>query len=222
MKTSLKFGLIILLYTVTSCSDLKLQKPYEFEPDVKTYATYENQTVWEWLQTQKSAAPATLLEPFKFDYLIEAIEYTGLQEEFNRKTDKRTFFLLNNGAFVGANKIFQALGGTATTAGLAAIRTRDKVRLTNLLKYHIINQYVTQIDPLYAFATNYFFQTLNDGDAGKILLRRTERWEIQLNPATVPPLAATRRAVNVRNHNLLYANGIAHSLNSDYARNVAF
>ncbi|MCU0469103.1 MAG: fasciclin domain-containing protein [Arcicella sp.] len=224
MKVTLKFILIILLYTVTSC-DLKLQKPYEFEPEVKPYNAYANQTVWEWLQTQKTpeATPGVtpVLSLTKFDYLIEAIEYTGLQEEFNRKTDKRTFFLLNNAAFAGTNRIFNALGATATTIGLPAVRALNKARLTTLLKYHIIDQYITQIDPLYVIGANYFFQTLNEGDTGKMLLRRTDRWAIQVNPAVVAPLTTTRKGVNVSNHNLIYANGIAHVL-PDYARNVAF
>ena len=217
MRTYINYILAITLSLLVFSCDLKVQKPFDFVPDTKEIATYEDQTVWEWLQTQKSPAGAAVLDQFKFDYLIEAIQYTGLVDEFNRRSDRRTFLLLNNNGFAGTGKIFQALSNkiTGPVSGL------DKARLTNVLKYHIINQYITQVDPLKVYGTDYFFQTLNDGDAGKILLRRDERYNVSINPATVSPLTAARRGTSVRTHNLRYANGIAHVLN-DYTRNVAF
>lgn len=216
MKITLSFFLLAILLSVSSC-ELKIQKPFKFVPEVADIDTYENQTVWEWLQTQKTPAGAAVIDQYKFDYLIQAIEYTGLIDEFNRKGDKRTFLLLNNNAFDDANKIFQTL--TGSVAG--PVNKADKTRLTNVLKYHIINEYIEQNNPLKVIAADYFFQTLNDGDNGKILLRRDERYTITVNPATVPPLSTARRGTTVRTHNLRYSNGIAHVLN-DYTRNVAF
>jgi hypothetical protein len=217
MKNIFKIIGSLAIFTTLSC-DLKLQKPFEFVPAVNEIATYENQTVWEWLQTQKSPGGIAAIDQFKFDYLIEAIEYTGLQEEFNRRNDRRTFFLLNNNAFDDAGKILQTL----TTRVTGPVNSADKTRLTNLLKYHIIDkEYIQQDNPLKVFGADYFFQTLNEGDAGKMLLRRNELYAISINPASIFPLAATRRGTGVRTHNLKYANGIAHVLN-DYTRNVAF
>lgn len=213
----LRYLLILALFPFLTGCDLEIQKPFVFTPDTQDIATFEDKTVWEWLQTQKSPTSLTAVDQFKFDYMIEAIQYTGLVEEFNRKSDRRTFFLLNNNAFAGTGKIFQALTGKIT----GPVNTVDKARLTAVLKYHIINQYITQLDPLINFNTNYFFQTLNDGDSGKMLLRRNELYRVSINPETVFPITATRRSTTVRTHNLRYANGIAHVLN-DYTRNVAF
>lgn len=216
MKIITSFALVVLLSMATSC-ELKIQKPFEFVPDVANIATYENQTVWEWLQTQKSPTGSTAVDQFKFDYLIQAIEYTGLIDEFNRKGDRRTFFLLNNNAFDDAGEILQTLTGSLT----GPVTRADKVRLTNVLKYHIVNEYIEQNNPLKVYAADYFFQTLNEGDNGKMLLRRDELFRVSVNSATVPPLTATRRGTTVRTHNLRYANGIAYVVN-DYTRNVAF
>lgn len=216
MKITISSLLFAILIGISGC-DLKIQKPFKFVPETADIATYENQTVWEWLQTQKTAPGAAVIDQFKFDYLIQAIEYTGLVDEFNRRNDKRTFLLLNNNAFDDPNKILQALTGAVNNP----VTRADKNRLTNVLKYHIINEYIEQDNPLKVIAADYFFQTLNDGDAGKILLRRDERYTVTINPATVPPLSNTRRGTTVRTHNLRYANGIAYVLN-DYTRNVAF
>jgi hypothetical protein len=218
MFSHLKYFFILVLFLPLIGCDLEVQKPFEFVPETKNIATYEDKTVWEWLQTQKSPTSLTAVDQYKFDFLIDAIEYTGLVDEFNRKSDRRTFLLLNNNAFDDANKILQTLTGKVT----GPVRAADKTRLTNLLKYHIIDkEYITQIDPLKVYGSDYFFQTLNEGDNGKILLRRDERYTVSVNPATVFPLTATRRGTTVRTHNLRYANGIAHVLN-DYTRNVAF
>ncbi len=218
MCTHLKQLLILVVFLPLIGCGLEIQKPFEFVPETANIATYENQTVWEWLQTQKSPSSLTAVDQYKFDFLIEAIEYTGLVDEFNRRTDRRTFLLLNNNAFDDTGKILQTLTGKVT----GPVRAADKTRLTNLLKYHIVDkEYITQVDPLKTYDTDYFFQTLNEGDNGKILLRRDPLYRVSVNPATVFPLTASRRGSAVRTHNLRYANGIAHVLN-DYTRNIAF
>lgn len=216
MKKTLIFCAMMVLVGLSSC-DLELQKPFKFVPEVPDIATFESQTVWEWLQTQKSPGGLVVVDQYKFDYLIAAIEYTGLVDEFNRRSDKRTFLLLNNNAFDDSGEILQTLTGALT----GPVTRADKARLTAVLRYHIVNDYIEQNNPLRVFAADYFFQTLNEGDNGKILFRRDERYTVTINPATVPPLTATRRGATVRNHNLRFANGIGHVLN-DYTRNVIF
>jgi hypothetical protein len=89
-------------------------------------------------------------------------------------------------------------------------RAADKTRLTTLLKYHIIDkEYITQVDPLKTIRTNYFSQTLNEGDNGKILFQHDPLCWILANPTIVFSLTAARRGTSVRTHNLRYDNGIA-------------
>lgn len=203
-----------LVFLLTSC-DLEVQKPYEFQPEVFPLETFENQTVWEWLQTQKSPGGLAAVDQYKFDFLVEAIQLTGMQEEFNRKGDKRTFLLLNNNAFDDANEILQTLTGSTKKT----LKDANVDRLKNVLKYHILEEYVLQIPTLEVFGQEYIFQTLLPGEDGKIVLQRNERYAITVNSTT--SLSTTVRSAGVRSHNYQFNNGIGHVLN-DYVRNKPF
>lgn len=196
----------------TSC-DLEIQKPYNFVPDKFPEVTFESQTMWEFLQTQKSTS--TVLDPFKFDLMIQAIEYTGLTEEYNRPGDQRTFLLLNNAAFTAANQINAALSGKTTTA----VTALDKARLTTLMRYHIVETVVLQVPTLSAFNTQYIFQSLITGDEGRVSMVRNDRWAITVNSSRSLP--TTRKQASVRTHNIKVKNGVAHVING-YARYKAF
>ncbi|GHB73002.1 hypothetical protein GCM10007390_28870 [Persicitalea jodogahamensis] len=199
---------------MTGC-DLEVQKPYDFQPEVFPLATFENQTVWDWLQTQKSPGGLAAVDQYKFDFLIEAIELTGLKEEFNRKGDKRTFLLLNNNAFDDANEILQTLTGSTKKT----LKDADVGRLKNVLLYHIVEEYILQIPTLEVINQEYMFQTLISGEDGKIVLQRNDRYSISVNNTT--SLSTTVRSANVRSHNFRFNNGIGHILN-DYVRNRPF
>ena len=199
---------------MTGC-DLEIQKPYDFKPEVFPLATFENQTVWEWLQTQKSPGGLAAVDQYKFDFLIEAIQLTGLQEEFNRKGDKRTFLLLNNNAFDDANEILQTLTGSTKKT----LKDADVGRLKNVLLYHIVEEYILQIPTLQVIDQEYTFQTLIPGEDGKIVMKRNDRYSIAVNSTT--SLSTTSRAANVRSHNFQFNNGIGHILN-DYVQNKPF
>lgn len=210
------FKLFVVLITsilFTGCDDLKIQKPFNYVPEKFEEVTFENQTMWEFLQTQKSTTPTQDL--FKFDKMIEAIEYCGLVEEYNRPGDKRTFLLLNNSAFTAASQINAALSGKTTTA----VTALNKERLTTLLKYHIIESVVYQIPTLEVFLVDYFFQSLVPGDEGRVSMRRNERYSITVNASTSLP--STKKQVSVRTHNLRVKNGIGHVTNG-YARYKPF
>jgi uncharacterized surface protein with fasciclin (FAS1) repeats len=217
MKTKNLFQSFVLLgglFLISGC-DLEVQKPYDFQPEVFPLATFENQTVWEWLQTQKSPNGLAAVDQYKFDFLIEAIQLTGLQEEFNRKGDKRTFLLLNNNAFDDASEILQTL--TGSTKG--NLKDANIGRLKNVLLYHIVEEYILQIPTLEVIDQEYMFQTMIPGEDGKIVMKRNDRYSISVNNTS--SLSTTTRAANVRSHNYRFNNGIGHILN-DYVRNRPF
>lgn len=215
IKNTLKiFFLTGIAALITGC-DLEIQKPYKFQPEVFPLVTFEDQTVWEWLQTQKSPNGLAAVDEFKFDYLIEAIQLTGLQEEFNRKGDKRTFLLLNNNAFDDANEILQTLTGSTKNT----LKSANVGRLKNVLLYHVVEEYVLQIPTLEVIDQEYMFQTMIPGEDGKIVMKRNDRYSISVNNTT--SLSTTARAANVRSHNFRFNNGIGHVLN-DYVRNKPF
>ncbi len=217
MKTKQLFHFFILLgglFLLTGC-DLEIQKPYDFQPEVFPLATFEDQTVWEWLQTQQSPNGLAAVDQYKFDFLIEAIQLTGMQEEFNRKGDKRTFLLLNNNAFDDANEILQTL--TGSTKG--SLKAANAARLRNVLMYHIVEEYVLQIPTLEVINQEYMFQTMIPGEDGLIVMKRNDRYSISVNNTS--SLSTTARAANVRSHNFRFNNGIGHILN-DYVRNRPF
>ena len=215
MKNIRNLFILTLAFLATACEDLKIQKPYNFVPEKFDEVSFEDQTMWEFLQTQKTPAGAATLDNFKLDMMIEAIEYTGLVEEYNRPGDARTFLLLNNSAFTGSGQIKAALSGKTTTA----VTALDKARLTNLLKYHIIESVVYQVPTLEVFLTDYFFQSLIPGEEGKVSMSRNERYSISVNGSTALPV--TKKSVTVRTHNLRVKNGVAHITNG-YARYKPF
>jgi Fasciclin domain len=201
------------LFFFTGC-DLAVQEPYDFKEEVPTLPDFKNQTVWDWLQTQKSPEGAVTKATNKFDFLIEAIEYAGLQDLY-RTGSNQTFVLLNNSAFNRASEIYPVLTGALT----GPITKADKVRLSNLLKYHIVKSYIDQAQALPVWGRSYEFESLLDGPNGKIHFMRNERYGISINSST--DLPTTRKSVVIVGHNYIFSNGIAH-ISANYARLTAF
>jgi uncharacterized surface protein with fasciclin (FAS1) repeats len=210
--------LFAILFTTSSC-DLEIQKPYEFKPEVDELVTFKTQTPLEWMQTKVSLDTAKL-DANNFDLMVRAIKLCKLEDIYNNPngTD-RTFLLLTNSAFTaaaGANAgINVALLGTAT----ARIENANVPRLTNLLKYHVVNKYIDQVPTLEKFDTDYLFQTEVAGVDGEIYFRRDNRLAINVNAAAALP--ATRKTALVFRHNYIFKNGIAHIMNN-YVRKIAF
>jgi hypothetical protein len=193
---------------------LSVQKPYEYEPEVLKLVDFKDKTVWDWLQTQKTPDTAKVKAGNKFDFMIDAITYAGLEEEY-KSGSNQTYILLSNSAFTAANEINFAL--TGKVAG--PITTADKVRLANLLKSHIVTAYVDQIKALPVWGTSYEFNTKGTGANSKMYINRNERYFISLNGST--DLPTTKKAVTIVGHNYVFSNGIGHIANT-HARLVAF
>lgn len=230
---SLKFvGIIAMLFLMSGC-DLPLQENYKFAPEAVLGNPYEKVTAWDFLlslkpSTGKTAAPYYVLD---FEYLIAAIKKADMIEEFNQvATKERTYLLLDNQAFVGANNVIQIVTGSATVpTGQTAEQTMDRVntparleKLRTLLRYHIITTYILQTNPLVTVDTDYIFQTLIPGNDGLIALRRGSVWEIYVNQIGSPmPKTATDENEAVFHHNFQFVNGIGHVLR-DPVRNKPY
>jgi hypothetical protein len=212
-------ALIVMLCFVTSC-DLPVQPKFEFESEIGELVTFEDQTVLEWMS---SPASVVTNNNANFDIMVEAIALTGMEEEYNDPSDRRTFFMLNNESFTANNRIFRALGVTA----LDSLDTDGIDRLRNILQYHIIDEYVDQgPEALPVLLTNYTFQSLIPGAEGEIIVHRDERFRMFINKRPLVNqlaigLPSNARRTDVRNHNYVFSNGVGHQLRN-YARNRPF
>jgi hypothetical protein len=189
-----------------SCGDLKVQELFVFEPGIPELATFKDKTALEFIQSQTSPAGSTILATNKLDYMLTLIKVAGLEAEYSKDIQERTYLLLPNSAFTGTLRINALLTGVA--AGTGDLTKVDKVRAANLLKYHIINAYVDQSKALPIYYVNYDFQTLLDGPNGIIKVQRNERLSMTINNSI--DLPATRRTTAVVLHNYQFKNGIAH------------
>ena len=222
MKNIIQKNTFNLLITIGLCllmgCNLKLQEPFEFVPETPTLTTFKDQSAWDWVQKERTPDTAKIFASNKFDYLIEAVKLTGLEGEYSKAGGSRTFLLLNNTAFAGTGKILQLITGSAT-GKLTPITDANKVRLTNLLKYHIIDAYVDQVIAVPIFGTQYEFNTLGTAPNSIMTVSRNERYSLTINSSANLP--TTKRTFGVLRHNYIFGNGIGHIVDN-YAGIAAF
>lgn len=222
-KTYLLLGLVAIL---VSC-DLELQENIEFDPEVEFIDPFDNITAWEFIQGQTQLNEEGLIDGEKLNYMKAAIERAGMIEDFNNTSiSDRTYLLLNNNAFTGGGDVIELVTGSdvveegETPEEVMARADADVLRL--ILQYHIVTSYVAQVPTLFEFDVNYAFQTLIPGDDGIIILRRDNRYRIDINRDPAPlPSSATSQWERVRLHNYVFNNGIGHVI-ADPVRNQPY
>lgn len=222
MKYIVLLGLTLCLF---GC-DLERQKGFDFVPEVDIIDPYKDMTAWEFIQTRNNPTDEGNLSGEELDYMIAAIEKAGMINEYDGTDGDRTYLLLNNNAFTGNGDIIQLVTGSATVEEgetPAAVMARADVDvLKRILQYHIITTYVDQVPTLFEFDVNYIFQTLIPGEDGIIVLRRDNRYRIDINRAPAPlPSTATSQWERVRLHNYVFSNGIGHFI-ADPVRNKPY
>ena len=229
MKTTKKINILLLGLTLLFIGcDLPVQERFVFEPDVDLSDPYAEITAWQFLNTPQANAlneDGELIGD-NFNYFKEAIQAAGMVDAYNTPNSGRTFLMLNNNAFTGGGDVIQLITGSSdvadgeTPAEVMARADVDVLRI--ILDYHMISTYITQIDPLFEFGVNYEFQTLIPGDDGRIVLRRDNRYRVDINRNPAPlPSSATSQFERIRNYNYVFSNGIGHSLN-DPVRNQPY
>ncbi|WP_460542315.1 fasciclin domain-containing protein [Echinicola sediminis] len=221
-KNIFAVGAIVLL---TASCDLALQKEWEYvrEP-------FGNQptglTAYEWLQeingnptyNDENGLP-------EFEYLLEAIEKTGLQELYDDPNAKQTYFLLRNNAFNGAGQLMEHTTGNSAYP----LDSISNDRLEHALRYHIVDKPLAQGDiPKNDFF--FYYQTLVPGDTGVVEINK-RLWDqsIRINSSiarigstsTPSNMPSTSRGRSVDLHNFIFTNGVGHQLNG-YVRYQPF
>jgi hypothetical protein len=206
----LKYSLsIVACFFLVSC-DLEFQKKNEFIPGaLPPPITFENQTAWEWMQTQTSPTGVTP-QANKLDFMLQLIKIAGLEAEYQKTDSKRTYLFLNNAAFTGTGRINALLTGVAN--GTGDLSKVNKDRAANLLKYHIVEAYVDQVNALPIYTNFYEFNTALGGANGVIGFKRDERYFLSINSS--PNLPSTKRTTTVTLHNYRFKNSIAHFISS--------
>lgn len=206
IKTAGAGLLLLCLALITNGCDLAVQEPFEFDPEIAPQQTFD-MTALEWIRSNPND---------EFNYLDSAITITGLEAEYSTNSDQRTFLLLKDRAFTDGGEILQQLGGSRT----AIMANLDVDRLRTVLRYHIIDEYVTNgFDQLAVLYTDYIFQTLVPGEAGRISVNRDDRFRLRINNS--PDLSGTKKGALLGNHNYIFTNGVAH-LSNDSFRNEPF
>lgn len=233
---SLKYTVICFFALLIAGCELGLQENFEFDPGEIATDPFVDMTAWEFIQTRDiktvNAAGDSVLNVEELNYMIAAIKRAGFEDLYNGSNRDRTYIILTNGAFTGANGIIRIITGAAavqpgeTPDEVMARANVDIIR--NILRYHIVDAYIDQVPTLFLAGQWYIYQTLIEGDDGRIGFLRDERHNISINaqnpnanplfPPAPLPSTATSRFIGVRNHNYVFKNGIGHMINA-YVQN---
>jgi len=214
----------IAVFSFHGC-DLDLQEGFTFKPDVDLTDPFDDITAWQFLQQNTQLNEEGELDGELYNYMVAAIEAAGLVEEYNGTNSNRTYLFLNNNAFTGGGDVIDLITGEEevgegeTPADVMARADLDVLR--TILRYHVITEYVEQLT-LAERNVNYTFQTLIPGENGEIVLRRDERYRVDINRDPAPlPSSATSQNERIRNYNYVLSNGIGHTI-ADPVRNAPY
>lgn len=214
----------IATFALFSC-DLELQKEWEYVPE-----PFGNRplgmTALEWMQMINSDTRYQDVNGLaEFDFLLQAIERTGLEELYLGQDTTKTYLLLRNSAWNGNNQLIQNMAGNRNYP----LDSISNERLEQVLKYHIIDEYLSQpVIPKNDFFL--YYQTLVSGDSGLIEInKRLFDQSIRINtsiarigsPSTPSNMPSASRGTVVNLHNFIFTNGIGHQLNN-YVRYQPF
>lgn len=191
-----------LLALFTFSCDLEPQERFEYIRSVPPIPSFDTMTVLEFIQMRDNLS-----------IMERAIEITDLEAEYDGTNGggERTFMMLDNRAFTDGGEILQRLAGNRNAVYIDSV---DVDELRDILRYHILDQYVDQgPDNLPVLFTDYFFQSLLPGPDGLMSINRDERFRLRVNDA--PSLPERRKGTLIREHNYVFSNGIAH-LTRDY------
>ncbi|MFC5624800.1 MULTISPECIES: fasciclin domain-containing protein [Algoriphagus] len=214
----------VVAFATFSC-DLELQKEWEYVPEpFGNKPTGMSALEWlEMINSDPTYQDANGLP--EFNYLLEAIARTGLEDLYLGQDTTTTYLLLRNSAWNGNNQLIQNMAGNRDYP----LDSISNERLEHVLRYHIIDEYLSQP----AIPKNDFFlyyQTLVPGDSGSIEInKRLFDQSIRINtsiarigsPSTPSNMPSTSRGTVVNLHNFIFTNGIGHQLNS-YVRYQPF
>lgn len=225
-RVSPKFRILATLFIMmflASC-DLELQTPFKFDSSIETPETFGDKTALQWMKDEKEASG-------EYAYILEAIELTGMEEEYLSSTIRKTLFLIRDEGFTANKGILRREFGIpkddVDTYDLEQFRNLisddlNKNKLKNILRYHIINTYVDQSKDEIEFADTAYTFTTTSGDKSNNTIEISKSWELDmsLNFYKNPDTAYKQ---GIKQHNYVFSNGstVAHIIDG-YARNDLF
>lgn len=219
---------ILLVVMMASCfigCDLELQEGFTFTPDVDLEDPFADITAWQFLQQNRQLTEDGELNGELYNYMVAAVEAAGMVDEYNGSNANRTYLFLNNNAFTGGGDVIELITGSEEVAEgetpEQVMARADLDVLRTILNYHILTSYVDQLT-LSERGVNYTFQTLIPGEDGVIVMRRDERYRVDINTNPAPlPSSATSQNERIRNYNYVLKNGIGHTI-ADPVRNKPY
>ena len=198
------------LITMLMGCDLRQQKGFDFKPDTPVLPNFKTQTAWDWIKTNPNQ---------EFNYMIQAINVTGLQNLYSQVDSQRTYLLLKDLAFTNKNGVLQVITGSVS-GSLANLDATKINRLKNLLLYHVVRKYVDQgPTELKVLFQDYLFHTMLPGDDGIMSISRDERFRMGFNYSSTLP--SSKKTTKGMLHNYVLKNGVAH-LSTTYLRATPF
>ncbi|OHX64520.1 fasciclin domain-containing protein [Flammeovirga pacifica] len=199
-----------------SC-DLQLQREWQYVPEpAGNQPTGMN--ALEWIQMINADTTYNDADGVpQFEYLLETITLTGMEEVYSDPNTNKTFFLLRNGAFRGNRQLISDMTGDANTP----LDQIEVERLEKVLKYHTVTEALSQTDiPKNDFF--FYYQTLVEGEEGVIEIhKRLFNQSMRINTKidrigsgdTPTNMPGTSKGRGVDLHNYIFTNGMGHQIN---------
>jgi len=190
----------ICVLIFSSC-DLEIQDAFEFKNVDNDQYTFEETTAWEWLQTNPNA---------EFDYMIECIKVTELEDEYNSANLKRTFFLIKDAGFTSGSGVFKKEFGISAPSveNIKNLSESDIQKLKNVLEYNILGEYLEQNSKkILKTLIPYRFNTLSeDPNNSYIEIHSTNEYLLRMN---FYGRNSNKLYQEVKLHNYIFSNGNA-------------
>ena len=201
MKKIHIFAIAVFALALSACNGFTVQKDYKYES--RPLDPHVGMNAWEFMQTREDLSE-----------MVEAVEYTGLQDLYTQEDRTLTYLFLNNTAMNNFRN---------THAQVISITACDKEEVTRLLQYHtIVGEYHSlnkklPVQPIYV-------KTLLEGEWGLMTLKVNKSSANSIGyPIANGNIVANEKGSNFNSRqassiasNIMPTNGVIHIMN-DYA-----
>lgn len=201
MKSIRIISVAALLMAMVSCEGFKLQTDYKYTSE--PLDPHVNMTAWEFMQTRQDLSE-----------MVEAVNYTGMQDYYTQRDRYITYLFLDNTAITNFRNAH---------AQVDKISYCDKDEVTRLLLYHmVVGEYHSlnkklPVEPIYV-------KTLLEGEWGLMTLKVNKSSSNSIGyPIANGNIVANEKGSNFNSRrsssvasNIMPLNGVIHIMN-DYA-----
>lgn len=192
---------IFAAIALSSCSGFGLQKDYKYES--QTLDPHINMTAWEYMQSREDLSE-----------MVEAVQFTGMEEYYTQTDSTLTYLFLNNTAFANFRNAH---------AQVEKISYCDVEQIKRLLLYHIVVGEYHSLDKKLPVQPIYV-KTLLEGEWGLMTLKVNKSSSNSIgSPIANGNIVANDTSSNFRakrissvTSNIMPVNGVIHIFN-DYS-----